>query len=506
MSERFGNRVVTAEQMKSFESSFINNHSISSALLMEHAALAVVKETDAAQRVLILVGAGKNGGDAVAVGRLLLGRGVSCDFMTFYTNHNCRELGEQWDMLKAYGYPYQLYNHISNVPEYGKYDCIIDGVFGIGLNRNVSNDIAVCFRKINGLAVRPRVIAVDMPSGVDATCGKVLGGALQADVTVTFSYPKSGLLLYPGRKYAGKVIVADIGLPEVDDIPEYVTFDAISDCGIPERRPDGNKGSFGRISLVAGCDSMPGAAVFAAKAMYRSGAGLVRVVSTEHALSVLHTNCPEAVSATREEVYGNTNPFAGFDDVIVIGPGLGTDSEAEKLLDLAIQYGKRLVLDADALNILAARLDGMSMDPEHRLNLLNDWLPDDTIITPHPGEMSRLLNISVAELKEDPLVLAKMIRKYCEFVWVWKDACSMVIGRNGFYLNHSGNDAMATAGSGDVLAGVCGAMAATNMPMERAASTAVFVHGLAGDLCRERLGRYGTMAGDIADAVGMVLK
>ncbi|MBO4697567.1 MAG: NAD(P)H-hydrate dehydratase [Lachnospiraceae bacterium] len=506
MGERFGNRVVTAEQMKSFESSFIANHGISSALLMEHAALAVVKEAGNAKRVLILVGAGKNGGDAVAAGRLLLGHGVSCDFMTFYFDQNCRELTEQWELLQSYGFPYEVYNHTANLPEYGKYDLIIDGIFGIGLNRNVSGEIKHVFDRINRLANRPRVLAIDMPSGVDATCGKVLGSALRADVTVTFSYRKSGLLLYPGRKYAGKVIVAEIGLPEIDDNPEYVTFDSVSDCRIPERRPDGNKGSFGKISLVAGCDSMPGAATFAAKAMYRSGAGLVRVISTKGALNVLHVNCPEAVSVTREEVYPLDNPFEGFDDVIVIGPGLGTDTEAERLLDIAIQYGKRLVIDADALNILAARLDRMSKDPEHRLNLLNDWLPDDTIITPHPGEMSRLLNISVAELKEDPLVLAKMIRKYCEFVWVWKDACSMVIGRNGFYLNHSGNEAMATAGSGDVLAGVCGAMAATDLTMEQAASTAVFIHGLAGDYCRERLGSYGTMAGDIADAVGMVLK
>ena len=153
MGERFGNRVVTAEQMKSFESSFIANHSISSALLMEHAALAVVKEAGDAKRVLILVGAGKNGGDAVAAGRLLLGRGVSCDFMTFYFDQNCRELTEQWELLQSYGFPYEVYNHTANLPEYGKYDLIIDGIFGIGLNRNVSGEIKHVFDRINRLDV-----------------------------------------------------------------------------------------------------------------------------------------------------------------------------------------------------------------------------------------------------------------------------------------------------------------------------------------------------------------
>ena len=506
MNERFGDRVVTAEQMKTIEAAFISNHEISSALLMEHAAMAVVKEATGASRVLILVGAGKNGGDAVSAGRLLLGKGVPCDFMTFYYENNCKELNEQWELLKAYGYPFEVFNYTTNQPDYSRYDVILDGVFGIGLNRAVNGDIVRCFDRINRLAKRPKVVAIDIPSGVDATCGKVLGGALRADVTVTFSYPKSGLLLYPGKKYVGKLVIADIGLPESDEIPEYVTFDSIEDCGLPERDMDGNKGSFGKISLVAGSYGMPGAACLAAKAMYRSGAGLVRVITASEVLPTLHGYVPEAIAVSREEVFRKTNPFEGFDNVVVIGPGLGTDDEAERLVDLAIQYGKRLVLDADALNILAARLDRMSDDPEHRLHLLNDWLPNDTIITPHPGEISRLLNIPVSELKSDPLVLTKMIRKYCEFIWVWKDSCTIVVSERGFYLNRSGNEAMGTAGSGDVLSGVCGALSAADWPMAHAASAAVFIHGLAGDYCKETIGSHGTMAGDIADAVGTVLK
>ncbi len=504
MGETFGNRVVTAEQMKKLEGTAIEKMGIPSLLLMEHAASAVAEQLKDFRKVLILVGNGKNGGDAVAVGRLLLRKGIRCDFQTFYEHTECPELLKQWEILNAFDDAFDTYE-TGNAPDYTAYDAIVDGVFGIGLNRAVNTETVRIFNQINGLFRRPKVIAIDIPSGIDATCGKVCGGALKADVTVTFAYPKTGLLLYPGRKYVGKLIVSDIGLPEGTERPEYVTFDAVTELGLPERRPDGNKGDFGKISLVAGCDDMPGAACFCARAMYRSGAGLVRVIGTEQSLSVLHNACPEAVSQTREKAFAAGNPYAGFDNVIVIGPGLGTDSDAERLLDLAIQYGKRLVLDADALNILATRLDKMSLDPEHRLNLLNDWLPDDTIVTPHPGEMSRLLNVPVSELKEDPLVFAKMIRRYCEFVWVWKDACSMVISRNGFYMNQSGNEAMATAGSGDVLAGVCGAMAANDMPMEKAASAAVYLHGLAGDACKKELGSYGTMAGDIANAVAEVL-
>lgn len=505
MGERFGNRVVTAEQMKKLEGNAIGKQGIPSLLLMEHAALAAAAEMKDCRKVLLLVGAGKNGADAVAVGRLLLRKGIRCDFQTFYDETGCEELLKQWEMLEAFDYAYGIYEN-GESPDYAAYDGIVDGVFGIGLNRSVNSDTAQIFDRINTMGSRPYVLAIDVPSGIDATCGKVCGGALRADVTVTFSYPKTGLLLYPGRKYVGRLVVADIGLPESNERPEYVTFDALTDCGLPVRRPDGNKGDFGKISLVAGCDDMPGAACFCARSMYRGGAGLVRVISTEKALPVLHGGCPEAVSLTREKAFAVDNPYAGFDNVIVIGPGLGTESDAERLLDLAIQYGKRLVLDADALNILATRLDRMSLDPEHRLNLLNDWLPDDTILTPHPGEMSRLMNIPVAELKEDPLVFAKMIRRYCEFVWVWKDACSMVISRKEFYLNQSGNEAMATAGSGDVLAGLCGAFAATDLTMAQAASAAVYVHGLAGDVCKEQLGSYGTMAGDIANAVATVLR
>lgn len=506
MNERFGDRVVTAEQMRSLEKEYIENHGFPSVLLMEHAALAVVAQIPEGSRVLLLVGAGKNGGDAVAAGRLLLGKGIPCDFMTFYYGEGCHELAEQWEMLRSYGYPYEVFDMFSNPPEYANYTTIVDGIFGIGLNRAVSSDICRIFEKINRMANRPRIVAIDVPSGVDATCGKVFEGALRADVTVTFSYPKTGLLLFPGKKFVGKLVIADIGLPEYDDIPEYVTFDSLEDCNMPERDMDGNKGSFGRISLVAGSKGMPGAACLAVKGMYRSGAGLVRVISSEDTLQILHGYCPEAVGISREDAFLANNPFAGFDNVIVIGPGLGTDSDAERLVDLAIQYGKRIVLDADALNILAYRLDRMSADPEHRLHLLNDWLPADTIITPHPGEMSRLLNIPVSELKSDPLVWTKMIRKYCEFVWIWKDSCSIVVSEKGYYLNRSGNEAMGTAGSGDVLAGVCGAMAAADWTMARAASAAVFIHGLAGDYCKETIGSHGTMAGDIADAIGRVLK
>lgn len=506
MNERFGDRVVTALQMKNLEADFIENHGIPSILLMEHAALSVSAMVEEGQRVLLLVGSGKNGGDAVAVGRLLLGRGIACDFMTFYSGDGCEELVAQWELLRSYGYPYEVYDIFGKCPDFINYDVLIDGIFGIGLNRAVNADVCKLFDRINRMANRPRVIAVDVPSGVNATTGQIMEGALRADVTVTFSYPKTGLLLYPGKKYTGKLKIVGIGLPENDDIPEYVTFDSLADCEIPRREPDGNKGSFGKISLIAGCDSMPGAASLCAKAMYRSGAGLVRVISTEKALQTLHGYCPEAIGVTREELMDAPDPFYGFDQVIVIGPGIGTDSEAERLVDLAIQYGSRLILDADALNILAKRLDRMSQDTARRLALLNDWLPESTIITPHPGEMSRLLNVTVSELKEDPLHFTKLIRQYCSFIWIWKDCCSIVVSERGYYLNQSGNDAMGTAGSGDVLAGICGAFAAGEWGMAQAASAAVYVHGLAGDYCRETLGSHGTMAGDIANAIGYVLK
>lgn len=507
MNERFGDRVVTAAEMRKMESDFMEEHGAPSILLMEHAALAVTEQVSFGNRVLLLVGAGKNGGDAVATGRLLLSKGIRCDFMTFYYGEGCEELALQWELLRSYGFPYDIFDMFSNPPEYSNYDLIIDGIFGIGLNRPVNADICKIFERINRMAKRPRVVAIDVPSGVDATCGKVFEGALKADVTVTFSYPKSGLLLYPGRKYVGKLVISNIGLPENDDIPEYVTFDSISDCNIPAREMDGNKGNFGRISLVAGSSGMTGAPCLCAKAMYRSGVGLVKVFSTKDALNALSQYCPEAIGYCVDNDFDeDNNLFEGFYNVIVIGPGLGTDSKAEHLLDLAIQYGKRLVLDADALNILSARLDRISMETERRLVLLNDWLPSETIITPHPGEMSRLLNIPVAELKADPIVWTKMIRKYCEFIWVWKDSCSIVVSERGYYLNRSGNEAMGTAGSGDVLAGICGAFAAADWSMAQAASAAVFVHGLAGDYCKEHLGSHATMAGDIIDAIGPVLK
>ena len=342
-------------------------------------------------------------------------------------------------------------------------------------------------------------VSVDIPSGISDTTGKVWGTAFRADLTVCLAYEKVGTVLYPGAEYAGKRLVKDIGIHiknglEKERIYTYEKEDLRT--LLPERRPDANKGTYGKVLMITGSKGMAGAAYLSAKAAYSVGAGLVQIYTDEANRIVLQQLLPEAIITTYTE-FDKVKLKELFDwaDVVSIGSGLGMSEVSEKIVTYAMQYAKSpCVIDGDGLNILSEDLTLL----EHKKNV---------ILTPHMKEMSRLMQCTVEELKKSPVrSLQEFVEDY-PVVCAMKDARTVVASdEEGIFVNTAGNAAMAKAGSGDVLAGIITGLLTQGMGLRLACETGVFLHGLCGDKAKEHKGNYSVLASDLIDVLGEVLK
>ncbi len=498
---------VTAQQMKEVDQNTIQNIGIPSMVLMERAALAVAEAAEhmAAERnlgkharILAVCGTGNNGADGVAAGRILQDRGYQVGLL-FAGNpeHDSEEMKAQKRIAGNLGIAR------STAAEYKETPCdiILDAVFGIGLGREIGGE----YRKVLELLDSKReqygagVIAVDTPSGIHGTSGEVMGIALKADVTVTFGYAKTGLLLYPGKQYAGKLVVADIGFPEASLLKagwdaKVLTPEDLS--WLPKRRPDGNKGTFGKVLIIAGSRGMSGAACFSALGAYRTGAGLVKILTVPENRQILQTQLPEAIVSCydpdeEETMQKILEKECAWADVIVAGPGLGQEAYVEYLLETVLSDAYvPIVLDADGLNCVAAH------------PYLTRYFTENIIITPHMGEMSRLTSVSVADLKKDPLGEARAYSARYGTVCVLKDAVTVITDKDGAaWINRSGCSAMAKGGSGDVLTGVIAGLLARGVDGAEAAAFGVYVHGRAGEYAADVLGENSVLATDLADSI-----
>ena len=339
-------------------------------------------------------------------------------------------------------------------------------------------------------------IALDLPSGVDSDTGKLWGTAVHVDETVTFGFCKRGLVLYPGCEYAGKVTVADIGISEPSfckNPPELFAWDEEPADLLPVRRRDGHKGTFGKVLLAAGGLNMAGAAVLSARAAYRVGAGMVKVITSPENRMILQTAVPEALLGTVEELEEHLE----WADVIAIGPGLGIDDRTAELLEaVVVRSSKPLLIDADGLNLLALRQDLTRLVREQGATGRH------FVLTPHVGELARLTGRPAEVLKEDLAEYGRTLASDLNAVVVAKDARTFTCAATGtLCVNLSGNSGMATAGSGDVLAGVIAGLMAQGMEAFEAASVGVYVHGCAGDAAADRCGEHACTALDILDGL-----
>lgn len=496
-------QIVTCKEMKTLDGNTINKMGVPSCVLMERAALKVAEEIEARleerkhkEHILCVCGSGNNGGDGVAIARILKLHGYQTSlYLVGNPEHRTEEMQRQLNIAANYQVP------VVNNLETEEYTTIVDAIFGVGLSRPVEGKYKDVIAALNQMDAWK--VAVDIPSGVNGDTGAELGIAFRADLTVTFAFRKAGLCLYPGRKFSGKVVVADAGIYESDEVQEHLwqTEKADLTC-LPGKIPDGNKGTFGKILIVAGSPGMCGAAYLSASGAFATGAGMVKIVTSEENRIPLQTMLPEAMLDCDDD-YAKDFDWC---DVVVVGPGLGiSEKSADKVqwfLKAAIETGKPLVLDADGLNLLAQH-------PEWK-----KYLAGHVTLTPHMGEMSRLTGKTVKELQMDRIAAARELAGETGAVCVLKDACTVTAAPDGTaWISLEGNPGMATAGSGDVLSGILAGVQAMflqskNAPEDtgRRAALGVLIHGMAGDLAAEEVGMAGMKAGDIVRGAVKVLK
>ena len=468
---------------------------IPSLVLMERAALSVRKilyenEMDLS-KVLVVCGTGNNAADGVALARLLTEDGYEPELLLLGAPEKySQDLKVQLDIASNYG--------IKTVKRFrnADYSLIVDAIFGIGLKRDISGDYASVIKKIN--EGDTPVIAVDIPSGLDADNGDIRGTAVTADLTVTFQYAKAGQLIKNGPALCGDLFVENIGILPGSPLPqdEYYAITEEDFDYLPARNESGNKGDFGRLLVIAGCEEICGAAYLSACAALKSGIGMVKIFTHISNRTALSTLIPEALITTYEgctEDLSKLRKDLEWADAVVCGPGIGTGDFAKALIKELLSINTLpLVLDADALNILA----GADLKPLRELKC-------SCTVTPHIKEMSRLTGLSVNDIKNDPLNTAARFAEANNVTCVLKDSRTVTAYPGGLvFINTSGCSALATAGSGDVLSGMIGGYTARYkdavLPLE---AMAVYRHGCIGQEAAEDHGADAVTAGTLLEYI-----
>ena len=492
--------IVSGKEMQELDGFTTRKIGMPALVLMERAAMILVDVikgfTDTKGRILMSVEGGNNGGDALAAARMLIAAGYQVDIQYIGVLKKVSEaFAVQKKILDSLGI---LTRKI--IPK-RDYAVIVDGIFGVGLSKEIQGEhkeTIIMLNRMSGIKV-----AIDMPSGIDAASGKMLGVAFQADYTVTFGFEKVGMFFFNGIAHCGKVIVGDIGFPEKAIChvkPNVYAYDKTDMNKLPKRSVDSHKGTYGKVAVIAGSRNMSGAAYLAAKAAYLVGAGLVKVYTHESNRVILQTQLPEAILMTYEDYEESAITCIQdaylWADVVAMGPGLGINSISQSIVQELLTHSKvPMVLDADALHILAKNI--------HILKKAKG----DIVLTPHMKEMTRLVNQDVSDLVEHRFEEAKKIAEQYGVTCVLKDARTIVSdGNEQTYINLIGNNGMSTAGAGDVLTGIIAGMLAGGLVSEEAARMGTYVHSLAGDVAANKKGKYAMLASDIIDGLAEVLK
>jgi NAD(P)H-hydrate epimerase len=501
-------KLCTAAQMRRLDEKTIHDVGLPGVVLMENAGRGAAEWTRqvfgdlAGKKVVVAAGRGNNGGDGYVMGRIFHGWGARVRMFLLARKETVT--GDARINLDA---ALRMGLELVEIPDETHLDrldldadVIVDALLGTGLKDDIRGLYRAVIERIN--AAGRFVTAVDIPSGVNADTGRILGAAVRADLTVTFGLPKIGLFLPPGETLAGRVEVVDIGIPphvlaEADPCRELID-EALVRGMLGPRAKDGHKGSYGHALILAGSTGKTGAAALAALAAARSGAGLVTLAVPASLNPILEAKVTEAMTEPLTEDEPGFVGLAAMDrlmelaqgkTVLALGPGLGTRPGTAALVKRLIEsMDLPLVVDADGLNVLAG-------DP--------GWFQKakrGALITPHPGEASRLLGVSTAQVQENRLETAARLARETGAVTVLKGYRSVVAepdGPQGLCL--SGGPHLASGGMGDVLTGILAGLAAQGAPLARAARLGVYAHGLAGDIAAREIGPIGLLASDLLD-------
>jgi NAD(P)H-hydrate epimerase len=528
-------RLVTAVQMQELDRRATAEHGIPGLTLMENAGRGVVESMEKhlgsldGTQPLVVCGKGNNGGDGFVVTRLLLARKAKPD---------CILLGRAADLSGDALTNYQrLADSGCAVREVSEGNCprtgtvpsaleplfadrkvVIDALFGTGLTRAPSGLAAEAIKLINNSGAY--VVSIDLPSGLHSDTGVPYEPCVRADLTVTMALPKLGLWLYPGRALAGTVEVVDIGMPEgdcpqgsvpkggvspgpgvpktVEDAQTCLLDAAYVRSILPHRRPDGHKGTFGTALIVAGSRGFSGAAVLAGRAAVRSGCGLVNLAFPDGIGDIVGSDVIEAVKTPLPQTEIQSLSPAGLEtlleasgnaEAIAIGPGIGTDHRTRNLeLAFLAEVEKPTVIDADGVSNLAGKLALLSR------------AKTPLVLTPHPGEFSRLTGLKTEDVNADRVGISRRFATERKVVLVLKGASTVIAAPGGrVFINPTGNSGLAKGGTGDVLTGLIAGLMAQGMSPFDAACAGVFLHGLAADIAVQSLTEYCLAAGDLPD-------
>lgn len=510
-------KLATASQMRDIDRTCIQERGIPGLVLMENAGLAVARVvrnrlSKADASVAIICGKGNNGGDGFVAARHLHEVGIPTRVVLLArgdelkgdaaVNHRAA-VGAGVQVIEA------LEDDVRPAVETAVQgaEIVVDAILGTGISGEVRGAARDAIEAVNEAA--GSTVAVDVPSGVDSDSGRVLGCCVKADATVTFGLPKVGLYVYPGAKFCGEVIVDPIGIPEdvieAADVPLELIEPAHVGASLPQLELDAHKGDAGRLVVIAGSVGMTGAAALCCEAAMRMGAGLVTLCIPESLNDILEVKLTESMTRPMPQTNARTlsTDAAGpilelieTADAVVIGPGISTHEETKELVRRIV---RRLqvptLVDADGLNCLAETPDVLA------------GMQAPKVISPHPGELARLTNVSTSEIQGDRLNSALQAAERFKGVVVLKGAGTIVANPAGTAsVNPTGNPGMASGGAGDVLSGFIGSLLAQGVKPFDAAVAAVYLHGAAGDIAAEEIGRRSLVAGDLIEALPLALE
>ncbi|HBH61395.1 MAG TPA: bifunctional ADP-dependent NAD(P)H-hydrate dehydratase/NAD(P)H-hydrate epimerase [Nitrospiraceae bacterium] len=534
-------KIATSEEMQRIDRTAIETYGIAGTVLMERAGLRVVArinelffqgteqrvpgtDKNRGRKIIVFCGGGNNGGDGLVIARVLHNQGREVEaYVTVNpaslkgdAKINYRAAGKYGVVIRPVSYFLKHYRSCVTC------NClIVDALLGTGLRKEVRALLADVIGKINRMSAP--VVSVDIPSGICSDTGQIMGCAIKAQFTVTFGLPKRGHFLYPGAEFAGQLFIEEIGFPRKLIESEKIRINLVQKEDVssllPVRPKYSHKGTYGHVLIVAGSKGKTGAALMAAKACFRTGAGLVTIGIPETLLSTFQSRVTEEMILPLPDTGNGTLSYRAADsildflkktgNVLAIGPGLSPDNELSKLLNVLIrESGVPIVIDADGLNAIA----------DNVYVLKKSSVP--VILTPHPGEMTRLLKKESGgrnqssgatglreKIEKDRINIALTFARKTKTYLVLKGVPTVTSTPQGeAFINSTGNPGMATAGSGDVLTGMISAFLAQGMSPADASVMGVFLHGVAGDIIAEKKSQQSLTASDIIKAIPSVLK
>lgn len=481
-------RIALGREIRELDRLAIEEYGISGVVLMENAGRAVAREALAMLEsndgyVVFLAGKGNNGGDAYVAARHLFNQGVSVKVLVLAEGIS-GDARVNLDTLLKMGVPVSFMQGIEEIrEEINRANLVVDGLLGTGVKGAVEGFLAEVVKLVN--ESHRAVLAIDIPSGVQADSGKVAGVAIRALRTVSFALPKLGLYLYPGADYAGKIVIEDISIPAkaIEELCERgeLKHHLLSGGSVKlaNRDRDSHKGTYGHLLVLGGSRGLTGAVILAVRAAIRSGVGLVTAAVPRSEQEIVASHLVEGMTCSFEDY--NRIRF----NALALGPGMGK-GVSDFVFQIVEGVSCPLVIDADGLNALGEdfiRVKGK-----------------EAILTPHPGELARLMGVLVKEIQEDRVYYARRAAEMSGAIVVLKGSPSLVAFPEGdIWVNTTGNPGLATGGSGDVLTGIIGGLLAQGLSIRDAALLGVYIHGLAGDLGSVELGEISLKAGDIVE-------